>query len=109
MDSVQEIIKAITEYRINRNTYKIEDYDKNIEDLDNIDPKDFNSDTIIVVKTVRELINTERRLKEEEERKHEQKDHEWKCNLCQKQYGCIKELKEHEKKEHEWKCDECKN
>ena len=36
-------------------------------------------------------------------------DHEWKCDLCQKQYGCIKELKEHEKEYHEWKCDQCKN
>ena len=33
-------------------------------------------------------------------KEHEQKDHEWKCDLCQKQYGCIKELKEHEKEYH---------
>merc|ERR1712112_414155 len=74
--------------------------------------KDLNSDTIniIAVKNFIGLLYTQRtRLKEREERKHEQRDHEWECDLCQKQYGCIKELKEHEKKEHEWKCDECKN
>ena len=127
MDLVKEITKAMTESIINGYTYKIEDYDKNIEDLDKyierngngiewngdldtIDPKDLNSDTIniIAVKTFIGLLYTQRtRLKEREERKH--KDHEWECDLCQKQYGCIKELKEHEKKEHEWKCDECKN
>ena len=41
-------------------------------------------------------------------KEHEQKDHEWKCDLCEKQYACIKELKEHEKEYHEWKCDQCK-
>ena len=44
----------------------------------------------------------------QELKEHEQKDHEWKCDLCKKQYGCIKELKEHEKEYHEWKCDRCK-
>ena len=41
-------------------------------------------------------------------KEHEQKDHEWKYDLCKKQYVCIKELKEHEKEYHEWKCDRCK-
>ena len=30
-------------------------------------------------------------------KEQEQQDHEWKCDLCNKQYRCIKELKEHEK------------
>ena len=37
-------------------------------------------------------------------------DREWKCNLCKKQYECIKELDEHLKKEHGiriFKCLEC--
>ena len=40
-------------------------------------------------------------------KEHEQKDHEWKCDLCEKQYTSIKELKEHEKEYHEQKCDRC--
>ena len=47
-------------------------------------------------------------LGEHVKEKREQKDHEWKCDLCKKQYVCIKELKEHEKEYHDWKCDQCK-
>ena len=43
----------------------------------------------------------------QELKEHEQKDHEWKCDLCEKQYTSIKELKEHEKEYHEQKCDRC--
>ena len=37
----------------------------------------------------------------------ELKDHERKCELCEKQYTSIKELKEHEKEYHEQKCNRC--
>ena len=43
----------------------------------------------------------------QELKEHEQKDHEWRCDLCEKQYTSIKELKEHEKEYHEQKCDRC--
>ena len=43
----------------------------------------------------------------QELKEHEQKDHELKCDLCEKQYTSIKELKEHEKEYHEQKCDRC--
>ena len=34
-------------------------------------------------------------------KEHEQQDHEWKCDLCEKQYKYIDELKTHEKEYHE--------
>ena len=36
----------------------------------------------------------------QELKEHEQKDHEWKCDWCKRQYVSIGELKEHLKKEH---------
>merc|ERR1712240_482198 len=39
---------------------------------------------------------------------HEQKDHDWECDICEKQYTSIEELKEHEDDYHEQKCDRCK-
>ena len=38
-------------------------------------------------------------------KEHKQKDHEWKCDLCEKQYTSIEELEEHEYDYHEHKCN----
>ena len=43
----------------------------------------------------------------QELKEHVQKDHKWKCDLCEKQYTSIEELKEHEYDYHEQKCNKC--
>ena len=43
----------------------------------------------------------------QELKEHIQKDHEWKCDLCEKQYTNREELKEHEDDYHEQKCNKC--
>ena len=43
----------------------------------------------------------------QELKEHVQKDHKWKCDLCEKQYTNREELKEHEYDYHEQKCDQC--
>ena len=40
-------------------------------------------------------------------KEHEQKDHKWKYDLCEKQYTSIEELEEHEYDYHEHKCNRC--
>ena len=40
-------------------------------------------------------------------KEHEQKDHKWKCDLCEKQYTSIEELEEHGYDYHEQKCNRC--
>ena len=40
----------------------------------------------------------------QELKEHEQKDHDWECDLCEKQYTSREELKEHQYDYHEQKC-----
>ena len=112
---VNTMAKTMTEAIRNGNTIYIEDIEvleKAVKELGKIVGKLDSIEMQQCNKFIEFLYSNYGRTRSEEieeiEKEHEQKDLEWKCDLCPKQYGCIKELKEHKKEYHEWNCDRCK-
>ena len=50
----------------------------------------------------------EKFINEEDLKEHEEWDHEWKCDQCEKRYVCVMKMEDHLRKEHRicTKCDE---